>query len=182
MIRATHSPAATFRWRPTIYRAGQPIARTPASSDVREMMGDLAGEWGQGHEVGKGGSQFDLSKSFPCPDSLVHPPDSQDHMKVLYEVVNYSRHFGLPTLARVSELLGLSEQQLQRRLQATGLNFTSVVGYVLSGEAVKQIALGIPLEQVARSLGYRNMTSFSRMFKKYRGLTPKQYLANYQMA
>lgn len=123
-----------------------------------------------------------LSMSFADLDDYLNMPDSQDHMKVLYEVVNYSRHFGLPTLARVSELLGLSEQQLQRRLQATGLNFTSVVGYVLSGEAVKQIALGIPLEQVARSLGYRNMTSFSRMFKKYRGLTPKQYLANYQMA
>ncbi|PCD89205.1 Helix-turn-helix domain protein [Vibrio mediterranei] len=123
-----------------------------------------------------------LSMSFADLDNYLNMPDSQDHMKVLYEVVNYSRHFGIPTLAKVSELLGLSEQQLQRRLQASGLNFTSVVGFVLSGEAVKQIVLGTPMEQIAESLGYTNMTSFSRMFKKYRGITPKQYLNNYLSA
>ncbi|USD61352.1 AraC family transcriptional regulator ligand-binding domain-containing protein [Vibrio sp. SCSIO 43140] len=120
-----------------------------------------------------------LSMSFADLDGYLDMPDPQDHTKVLYEVVNYSRHFGLPTLAKVSQLLGLSEQQLQRRLQSSGLNFTSIVGFVLSGETVKQIVLGVPLETIAKRMGYTNMTSFSRMFKKYRGVTPKQYAQNY---
>ncbi len=123
-----------------------------------------------------------LSMSFADLDGYLDMPDPQDEMKVLYEVINYSRHFGLPTLAKVSQLLGLSEQQLQRRLQTFGVNFTSIVGFVLSGEAVKQIVLGVPLETIAKRMGYTNMTSFSRMFKKYRGVTPKQYAQNYANA
>ncbi|MGF1750158.1 MULTISPECIES: helix-turn-helix domain-containing protein [Vibrio] len=123
-----------------------------------------------------------LSMSFADLDNYLNMPDPQDHMKVLYEVVNYARHSGLPTLKRVSSLLSLSEQQLQRRLQSSGLNFTSIVGFVLSGEAANMIVLGMPFEQIASRLGYRNLTSFSRMFKKYRGITPTQYRQNYLSA
>ncbi|CAH0528966.1 AraC family transcriptional regulator [Vibrio hippocampi] len=119
-----------------------------------------------------------LAMSFSDLDRFLNMPDPNDYAKVLYETINYSRHFGLPTLERVSALLGLSEQQLQRRLHNLGLNFSYVVGFVLSGEAVIQITAGISVEQVAKNLGYNNVTSFGRMFKKYRGVTPAQYRRN----
>lgn len=76
-----------------------------------------------------------LAMSFSDLDDLLNMPDPEDELKVIYEVVNYSSHYGLPTLERVSSLLGLSDQQFQRRLHKLGLNFSTVSGYVLSNVA-----------------------------------------------
>ncbi|WP_265183019.1 helix-turn-helix domain-containing protein [Vibrio navarrensis] len=40
---------------------------------------------------------------------------------------------------------------------------------------VSTLICGVPLEQIAQRLGYSSLTGFSRMFKKHRGVTPKQY-------
>jgi AraC-like DNA-binding protein len=91
-------------------------------------------------------------------------------------MINYSRHFGLPTLHKVSSLLGLSEQQFQRKLYKAGVNFSTIMGYALSNVAVELLVYSVPVEEVAMRLGYTNVASFNRMFKKHRGLTPKQYI------
>ncbi|EKM30664.1 bacterial regulatory helix-turn-helix s, AraC family protein [Vibrio harveyi] len=104
-------------------------------------------------------------------------PDPEDELKVIYEVVHYSSHYGLPTLERVSALLGLSDQQFQRRLHKLGLNFSTVSGYVLSNVAAGLLSKHVSIEDIAARLGYTNVASFNRMFKKHRGLTPKQYAA-----
>ncbi|WP_322804842.1 AraC family transcriptional regulator ligand-binding domain-containing protein [Vibrio alfacsensis] len=117
-----------------------------------------------------------LAMSFSDLDDLLNMPDPEDELKVIYEVVNYSRHYGLPTLERVSHILGLSEQQFQRRLQKLGLNFSTISGYVLSNVAVEWLNKGVAISDVATRLGYTNVTSFNRMFKKHRGVTPKQFL------
>jgi AraC-like DNA-binding protein len=103
-------------------------------------------------------------------------PDPSDDTKLVYEAINYSCHFGLPTLERVSNLLGLSIQQFQRRFHKYGHNFTEMCGFVLSNKAVKMLSQSIPVEEVASSLGYNHLDSFTHMFKKHRGMTPKQYL------
>ena len=108
-------------------------------------------------------------------------PDAADDHKVTYEMINYSRHFGLPTLSKVSSLLGLSEQQFQRRLHDLGVNFSTITGYVLSNIAVELLRYSLPIEEVAKRLGYTNVASFNRMFKKHRGLTPKQYAERFQL-
>lgn len=118
-----------------------------------------------------------LAMSFSDLDDLLNMPDPEDELKVIYEVVSYSCHYGLPTLERVSSLLGLSEQQFQRRLHKLGLNFSTVSGYVLSNVAVSLLVKHISIEEIAERLGYTNVASFNRMFKKHRGLTPKQYAA-----
>ncbi|PQJ43420.1 AraC family transcriptional regulator [Vibrio campbellii] len=118
-----------------------------------------------------------LAMSFSDLDDLLNMPDSEDELKVIYEVVSYSSHYGLPTLERVSSLLGLSEQQFQRRLHKLGLNFSTVSGYVLSNVAAGLLIKHVSIEEIAERLGYTNVASFNRMFKKHRGLTPKQYAA-----
>ncbi|WP_199437957.1 AraC family transcriptional regulator [Vibrio owensii] len=118
-----------------------------------------------------------LAMSFSDLDDLLNMPDPEDELKVIYEVVNYSSHYGLPTLERVSTLLGLSEQQFQRRLHKLGLNFSTVSGYVLSNVAAELLSKQNSIDDIALRLGYTNVASFNRMFKKHRGLTPKQYAA-----
>ncbi|MBW3695939.1 AraC family transcriptional regulator [Vibrio sp. T187] len=126
-------------------------------------------------------SRKQLAMSFSDLDDFLNMPDPSDEYKVIYEMVNYSCHFGLPTLAKVSQLLGLSEQQFQRRLQKLGINFSTVMGYVLSNSAVDLMQHSVPLEEISKRLGYTNSASFNRMFKKHRGLTPKQYLERFRL-
>lgn len=121
-----------------------------------------------------------LAMNFSDLDEFLNMPEPDDEVKVIYEVINYSRHYGLPTLERVSGLLGLSTQQFQRKLHGFGMNFTTVMGYVLSNTAVKLLSRGLSPDEVASHLGYQNSASFNRMFKKHRGLTPKQYVQHFQ--
>jgi len=120
-----------------------------------------------------------LAMNFSDLDELLNMPDPEDEVKVIYEVLNYSRFHGLPTLEHVSGLLGMSTQQFQRALRKLGMNFSTVSGYVLSNIAVSMMAKGIEIEEIGRSLGYQNIASFNRMFKKNRGLTPIQYVQHY---
>ncbi|PMO71589.1 AraC family transcriptional regulator [Vibrio splendidus] len=126
----------------------------------------------QSPSVGK----MSLAMNFHDLDNYLNMPDAADEHKVTYEMINYSRHFGLPTLHKVSSLLGLSEQQFQRRLHKLGVNFSTIMGYALSNVAVELLLYSVPVEEVATRLGYTNVASFNRMFKKHRGLTPKQYV------
>ncbi|ELR8728553.1 helix-turn-helix domain-containing protein [Vibrio vulnificus] len=120
-----------------------------------------------------------LAMNFADLDDLLNMPVPDDELKSIYELVNYSCHYGLPTLNRVAELISMSEQQLQRRLHALGLNFSTVCGYVLSNQAVNALTQGVTIEDVSRRLGYTNIASFNRMFKKHRGVTPKEYLQRF---
>jgi len=123
-----------------------------------------------------------LAMNFSELDEILNMPEPEDELKVIYEMINYSRYFGLPSLSMVSSLLGLSEQQFQRRLHAQGLNFSTVSGYVMSNIAVGLLSKGVDIEQIATRLGYTNVASFNRMFKKHRGLTPKQYVQRFHDA
>ncbi|UWZ99828.1 AraC family transcriptional regulator [Vibrio splendidus] len=126
----------------------------------------------QSPSVGK----MNLAMNFHDLDNYLNMPDAGDEHKVTYEMINYSRHFGLPTLHKVSSLLGLSEQQFQRRLHKLGVNFSTIMGYALSNVAVDLLMYSVPISEVSNRLGYTNVASFNRMFKKHRGLTPKQYI------
>lgn len=120
-----------------------------------------------------------LAMNFSDLDELLNMPDPEDQVKVIYEVLNYSRFHGLPTLEHVSGLLGMSTQQFQRALRKLGMNFSTVCGYVLSNIAVSMLAKGVDSGEIAQRLGYQNTASFNRMFKKNRGLTPLQYIQHY---
>ncbi|WP_171052243.1 AraC family transcriptional regulator [Vibrio sp. Hep-1b-8] len=122
-----------------------------------------------------------LAMNFADLDELLNMPDPEDEVKVIYEVINYSRYYGLPTLEHVSSLLAMSPQQLQRALRKLGMNFSTVCGYVLSNIAVSMLAKGVDTDTVARRLGYQNTASFNRMFKKNRGMTPSQYIQHFAL-
>ncbi len=119
-------------------------------------------------------STFDL-------EELLNMPDPEDELKVIYEVINYARHFGLPKVSKVAYLLDISEQQLYRVLQHHSLNFSTLTDYVLSNLAVEYLKEGMLGAEIASRLGYSNEQSFERMFKRNRGITPKQFQKHYRI-
>lgn len=116
-----------------------------------------------------------LAMSIHELDEFLNMPQPEDELKVVYELIQYSCHYGIPKLYKVAGFLGFSEQQFQRMLRKHGLNFSTVCPYVLTNVAAKLLLLSIPIEVVAERLGYKNIESFNRMFKKQRGITPLQY-------
>ncbi|NOI65930.1 MULTISPECIES: AraC family transcriptional regulator [unclassified Vibrio] len=118
--------------------------------------------------------------NFGYLDNYINMPQPNDHIKVIYELINYSCHFGTPSLNKVSAMIGLSPQQFQRRLTSLGFNFTNITGYVLCNIAAQLLQHETDIEQIAKQLGYQHKSSFVRTFKKYRGLTPSEYIKSLQ--
>lgn len=108
-------------------------------------------------------------------DNLMNIP--LDDAKVIYEMVNYKRHYGFPRLENVAAAFGLSRQQFQRRMQEYGVTFTGLVNYVLMNEATRYMLAGNTPQVTAKKLGYDNPQSFAKAFQRFRGMTPAQYVA-----
>lgn len=124
--------------------------------------------------------QIPENSSVAMPRSLFEQyldmPQPHDTPKVLFEMVNYARYYGLPTVDSVAALFNISRQQLQRKLQLHGFNFTNICGYLLSNQAIKYMLDNRSVEEISQLLGYANKQSFSKAFKRFRNCTPQQYL------
>ncbi|WP_076413367.1 AraC family transcriptional regulator [Shewanella sp. UCD-KL12] len=120
--------------------------------------------------------QKKLSLSIAELEQYLDMPQPHDTPKVLFEMVNYSRYYGLPSVDRVAELFNTSRQQLQRGLQKHGFNFNNLSGYILSNQAIKYMLENKSIEEITSLLGYANKQSFSKAFKRSRNSTPQQYL------
>lgn len=108
-------------------------------------------------------------------DDLLNIPQPNDSAKVMFELVNYSRRYGVPNIEFVAEKLGFSKQQLQRRLHHFGWTFSNITQYVICNLAIQYMQAGKPIEEISQLLGYTHPQSFTKAFQRQRGLTPKQY-------
>ena len=78
--------------------------------------------------------------------------------------------------SKIARELGMSERTLQRRLEAIGQTFASVIDGFKHEQAVKRLEdVTLPLAQVALDLGYADLTSFGRAFKKWTGQSPGKW-------
>ncbi|WP_394242443.1 AraC family transcriptional regulator [Vibrio astriarenae] len=122
----------------------------------------------------------ELAMTYSDLDSLLDMPNPDELLKTVSELIKYARYYGLPTVERVAGFMGLSTQQLQRKLNAEGANFTVLFNYVLGNYAAEQLTKGRTPQEVATSIGYTHVASFNRMFKKQRGITPLEYVDRHQ--
>jgi len=120
------------------------------------------------------------NSSVTMPRSLfekyLNMPQPHDTPKVLFEMVNYARFYGLPKIEDIAKLFNISKQQLQRRLQQQGFTFSALCSYIYNNQAIKYMLDGKSVAEISPLLGYANQQSFSRAFKRLRKCTPQQYL------
>ena len=82
----------------------------------------------------------------------------------------------MPTMMQMATELGMSTRSLRRRLAEEDTDYESLVTEVrrsLAEELLKADALRV--EQIAERLGYAEVASFSRAFKRWTGLSPRAY-------
>ncbi len=90
-------------------------------------------------------------------------------------------HEGEPAMAQVAAKLHMSPRSLQRRLHSEGTSFAQVLSALRHDLALRylrdeRIALG----EVGFLLGFLEVVSFHRAFKRWTGTTPAQYRRSLQ--
>jgi AraC-like DNA-binding protein len=80
--------------------------------------------------------------------------------------------------AAVARKLGLSARTLQRRLAEAGTSFQDVLDEVRAGAARRLLRdPALAVSEVAFSLGYAELSSFYRAFRRWTGQTPIDWRA-----
>lgn len=81
-----------------------------------------------------------------------------------------------PTIEHVARLLRMPVRTLQRRLRQSGFSYSALVEETrfelacrLLDEPHAQVAA------VAKALGYTDQSSFSRAFRRWSGMSPREY-------
>ena len=83
---------------------------------------------------------------------------------------------GEPPLEHVAEQLGLASWSLQRRLRDEGVGFSQLVDDVRKDMAMHYLKLPhLPISQLAFLLGYSEISAFSRAFRRWFGVSPRQW-------
>lgn len=83
---------------------------------------------------------------------------------------------GEPSLEVVAEQMGLASWSLQRRLREQGLTFSQLVDKLrceLATHYLRQQQL--PISELAPLLGYSETSAFSRAFRRWFGVSPRQW-------
>jgi AraC-like DNA-binding protein len=96
-------------------------------------------------------------------------------------VERVNAHLGLyngdyPDVEQVARALGLSERSLRRALADEGRNFRDLLAearYARARHLLRQTQL--PIEEVARQLGYAEAAAFIHAFQRWAGQTPRAY-------
>lgn len=80
-----------------------------------------------------------------------------------------------PTQPQIAREMGMSVRTLRRRLEEEGTSYRAVVAETYGGVAEELLRAGLPVERVARRLGYADASSFTVAFKKWTGRTPGSF-------
>ncbi|ODR99000.1 hypothetical protein AUC68_07570 [Methyloceanibacter methanicus] len=115
---------------------------------------------------------------FPLPssDRVAQAGDPAETAERLGGLVTELLPYGGVSIDGVARLLHLSRRTLQRRLRDFGFAFEELVDDVRRVEAIRRVALGEESAiEIAFMLGYSDQAHFSRAFRRWTGLSPREY-------
>jgi AraC-like DNA-binding protein len=166
-------------WRPTLVKLPRNLApyratfNAPLQFDAVRATVAFPGRW--------------LSRPVPGADPVLHRlllREVQSRMEEADPLVcgDVRRaiisllHEGECSRAKVARMLGLHERTLCRRLQSSGTTFHDLLDEVRS-EMAQQLLhdTHVPIAQIARELGFTNSTVMARAFRRWNGLSPREY-------
>ena len=108
---------------------------------------------------------------------LIEPGPSDEH-NVVARVAELFMQSGqsFPSAAEVAAKLAISERTLYRRLSEAGTNLTSLIDDARHRKASELLSRSsIPIEELAHRLGFSEASSFSRAFRRWSGVSPRQF-------
>ncbi len=96
--------------------------------------------------------------------------------QMLFNALEDPGQVSFPTLEAIAEQLHTSSRTLIRRLRAMDTTYQAITEDVRKLKARELLANEANrLQDVAKHLGYENLSNFRRAFKRWYGMTPKHY-------
>jgi AraC-like DNA-binding protein len=89
---------------------------------------------------------------------------------------------GTPSAAVAAQSLGLTERTLQRQLKEAGTSFTRVLDEFRQAEAERHLSNGLPFADLALRLGFADQTTWNRAFRRWKGMSPRQWVLEHGAA
>jgi AraC-like DNA-binding protein len=106
------------------------------------------------------------------------PPPRASVVTQVRDVLARDLAVGIATQAEVARKLALSGRTLQRRLAEAGTTFQDVLDEVRASAARRLLRdRALAVSEVAFSLGYAELSSFYRAFRRWTGQTPIDWRA-----
>ena len=103
-----------------------------------------------------------------------HYPDSLEEQ--VSDVIGHLLPAGECSLERVATTLNTHPRTLQKRLQAAGASYRTILQNTRMQLAQQQLKLGRgSITELALQLGYSDIAVFGRHFKRWTGLSPRQW-------
>ncbi len=82
-----------------------------------------------------------------------------------------------PDVKEVARIFAISERTLRRKLDTAGVSYRNLLDQHRKERALSMlVSRSASIQQMAEALGYAEDASFLRAFKRWTGLTPRQYL------
>ena len=110
------------------------------------------------------------------PGEKTYPPDTDGKIERVKDFLDRNYHKRV-SLRDVAELVCLSPKYLSRLFrEKTGTGFNEYrlrIKIERAGKILRET--GLTVNEISYRLGYSNMESFIRMFKKIKGMTPTEY-------
>lgn len=101
---------------------------------------------------------------------------SDNFTDALHQLIRLLLPGGYPTLTIAAEASGLSIRTFQRRLEAANLTYSQLVEQVRFEQATYLLQDPTnPLIDIAFDLGFTDPANFSRAFKRWTGVSPRQF-------
>ena len=102
--------------------------------------------------------------------------DPEDFAAIVRNQIKLHLGDTVPTLSEIARILGLTDVAFQRRLKAHGLSFPDILRAARQELALHYMHdLEAPLTDIAYSLGYSELSAFSRAFRNWTGMSPQRY-------
>ena len=131
-------------------------------------------------------SRKDVDKHLPGSNTLMSQVHDQEMVRylagleggdIIYKVKNAILELlpdGRMSDTKVAETLYMSNRNLQRKLEAQGTTFKTILTEIRKDLALKYIQdPQLTLTEVSFMLGFSEMSAFSRAFKQWTGTSPK---------
>ncbi|MEB3288939.1 MAG: helix-turn-helix domain-containing protein [Leptolyngbya sp.] len=106
----------------------------------------------------------------------------QDFVGTLEQTLTTLLLDSYPTIEVTADVVGISIRTLQRNLSQQGLTYSRLMDRVRYQKALSLMQdADIPLIEVAYALGFSDPANFSHAFKRWTGVSPRQFLKNRKM-
>ena len=101
---------------------------------------------------------------------------SESHTDRITRLLHARPAFRTPSMHDAARHLGISVRSLRRRLSEEGVSYRGLVASVLANAAKEVLQDGqASVDDAARATGYSETTAFHRAFKRWTGVTPKEF-------